>query len=704
MSRYSNQSGVYIPVINSVPEVEDIADVLALSAVKSFKKLATSVTFVDMFLAEVRRNGYDNELFDEVVQLIANLVDAEECENDDDAIDHISGTVVIGLSATFVANNPKLERLLSRPELDMLEDCLADISNVLNQLDRPSRQGRGGSRRTSGRDGSRNDDRGSRRGNVDRRAYNGGNNNQRDDNYNDRGGRYEPSPRRRRKSREPLNYRGNESNRDERVSRNGRQPPAAFESYHDTAPQDGRRRDNLTTKERLRQEEQGGYRTETTVEPRGGNRLAHSNQRTEANANGTQTRSELRASRRDAVVKTDTKTSNERNSNEQWHEKKDGSQVMIVPATEREISNRKGPFTILPLFPSNTTGYFTVNSDGDITGVLSIPKSEEDMDRERHDPTRFFTTWGPKTRIPNHKETAKALGHLQTKARINEIEKEIEAKYNFDELEDLPAIDVDKMYVANSITTYEPHEDFVSTGRQILLDEVTHEHVKDMFLEGIETATINYTAIEFCGWTIVGDAAKKAMELKGLSSFSAIKNKLFELGEHIPSSTLHELDVIATSWVNDYVKYNLGIQRWNIDSFMNDIDELVMEIAKEYRITTEFTSKAALLVGTVLCPMTNRDVSVQELTGLSEDGPFTVKFGKMSNITLIQIDSDELDIYLTGLSGMITRDSWPTLSMALDVVNTLSKPTTAEMVLITKDNRKIHVSQGNTPGSYIVSR
>lgn len=326
------------------------------------------------------------------------------------------------------------------------------------------------------------------------------------------------------------------------------------------------------------------------------------------------------------------------------------------------------------------------------------------MDRERHDTTRFFTTWGPKTRLPNHKATAKALGHIQTKALIREIEKEIEAKYNFDDLEELPAIDVDKMYVASSITTYEPHEDFVATGRQILLDEVKHEHVKEMFSEGIETATINYTAIEFCGWTIVGDAAKKVMELKGLSSFSAIKNKLFELDELIPSSTLHELDVIATNWVNDYVQYNLGISGWTIDSFMNDIDELITELAKVYSITTEFTSKAALLVGTVLCPMTNRDADIRALTGLSEDGPFTVKFGKMSNITLIQIDSDELAIYLTGLSGTITRDSWPTLSMALDVVNTLSKPTTAEMVLITKDNRKIHVSPTDVVGSYIVSR
>ena len=703
MSRYGSQSGVYIPVIRSIPEIEDIADILSLAAVRSLKKLSETIPFVDMFLAEVSRNGYDNDMFDEVVQLIATMVEAEGCENDDGAIDEIAGQVVVGLAATFVANNPSLEKLLTGPELDVLEDCLAEISNIVNQLERPARQGRGGSRRGGAR-GGRRDDRDSRRGSVDRRDYNGGNS-RRDD---DRGSRYGQSPRGRRKSREPLNYRGNEGVRDDRVSRNGRQPPVAFESYHDTTRQDSRR-DNLTAKERLRLEEQDNRQhtpaAQTVLETRHGNRAPVGGQRTDANPSGTLSRTEVRAARRDNNVTPDTAPSNNGlGANEHWHEKKDGSRVVVVPAVLREIKSRKGPYKVLPLFPSNTTGYFTINSDGDITGVVGVPKSEEDMDRERHDPTRFFSTWGPKTRIPNHKATAKALGHLQTKDRISEIEKELEAKYNFEELEELPEIDIDKMYVANSITTYEPHEDFVSTGRQILLDEVKHEHVKEMFSEGIETATINYTAIEFCGWTIVGDGAKKAMELKGLSSFSAIKNKLFELDEFIPSSTLHELDVIATNWINDYVLYNLGIRGWVIDSFMNDIDVLIKELAKEYSITTEFTSKAALLVGTVLCPMTNRDADIRELTGLVEEGPLTVKFGKMSNITLIQIDSDELDIYMAGLSGMVTRDSWPTLSMALDVVNTLSKPNTAEMVLITKDNRKIRVSQDSTIGSYIVSR
>lgn len=707
MSRYGSQAGVYIPVIRSIPEIEDIVDILSLAAVKNLKKLSETIPFVDMFLAEVSRNGYDNEMFDEVVQLIANMVEAEACENDDHAIEEIAGQVVVGLAATFVANNPRLEKLLTGPEIDVLEDCLAEIANIINQLERPGRQSRGSNRRGGSR-GGRGDDRDYRRGNVDRRAYNGGSS-RRDDGYNDRGSRYDQSPRGRRKSREPLNYRGNEDNRDNRVSRNGRQPPAAFESYHDAAPQDSRRRDNLTTKDRLRLEEQDNQRgtrdPQTAPGARQANRVSIGGQRTQSNNDGTQARAESRAARLENNAKAvEPVVDNKLSSNEQWYEKKDGSRVIIVPVSIREIKNRKGPYKVLPLFPVNMAGHFTLNSDGDITGVLGIPKSEEDMDRERHDPTRFFTTWGPKTRVPNHKATAKALGHLQTKALINEIEEELESKYNFDELEELPVIDIDKLYVANSITTYEPHEDFVSTGRQILLDEVKHEHVKEMFSEGLETATINYSAIEFCGWTIVGDAAKKAMELKGLSSFSAIKNKLFELDELIPSSTLHELDVIATNWVNDYVQYNLGIKGWIIDSFMSDIDELVTELAREHRITTEFTSKAALLVGTVLCPMTNQDSDIRALTGLSEDGAFTVKFGKMSNITLIQVDSDELAIYLTGLSGVITRESWPTLSMALDVVNTLSKPTTAEMVLITKDNRKIHISQGDTTGSYIVSR
>lgn len=691
MSRYSSQIGVYVPVIKASREVEDIVDLISLAAVKALRSLSKDIIFVDMYLADISANGYDNELYDKLVQLIADMVDAERCSHDDDAIAGLAESCVVGLAAVYISEDKRQANLLTTAEYDVLENCLAAFDNMMAQLDRPAR-------------------RGGNRDRVDRRDYDGGRSrgnsrdrgrrsNRRDDydDYDDGYGRRRDAPRSPRNNREAFDYRGNRSPDRGRGGRNsGRRPPAAYEDYHDANEVTPGRNETMKDKLRAQESDVPQIRRAQTVKER-----HHGEEVPVGGHNTTQpiTRSRRQATR--AVVAEETPVAN---SGEILHEKEDGVIIRTILATQDNMMGRKTPYSVIPIFPMTVDGYFTLNSKGDITGVIGLPKSEEDMNRARHDASRFFKAWGNKTREANHRATAKALGDIQTKAKISEIETQLANKYDFDTLEQLPVVDTDTLYVVKTMTTYEPHEDFVSTAQELLLSEIGHEHVHEMFATDIGEIPINYSAVEFCGLSLTGDAASKAMELKSLTSFSAIRNKLLELESLLPSSSLHELDSIATNWVNDLVLYTLGVLGWTIDSFMLDIDDLTKALSDKLFISTAFTSQAANLVSTVLCPLTNKDEDIRNLTGLAEDGPFTVKFGKLTNITIIRVDSDEFGLYLDGLSGCVTRDSWSSLSMALDIVTTLSNAHTAEMLLVTSDNRKIHVTAGNAVGEYILSR
>lgn len=690
MSRYSNQAGVYIPVIKASREVEAIVDIISLITVKTLRRLSETITFVDMYLADVSVNGYDNAGYDKLVQLVATMVDAERCSGSDDDIEDIAEGCVLGLAAVYVYDDERAVKLLTGAEYDILKDCVVAFDNQMNQLDRASSRSRN-----------------SGRGRVDRREYDGGRNHRasqdsyRDD-YDDGYGRRQEPSRNSRGSRDSFRYRGNDQDTRRRGGRNaGRRPPVVHEDYFDVdannAVDQGR---HTTVKDRLRTQERGAptlRRAQTVEETRHGAEVpvgGHSTSRP--------VRTDRQKNRRDMVIRhSETPVLNEQ---ERLHEKEDGSMVRIIPVTQDNMADRASPYAVIPLFPITVDGYFTLNSNGDIVGVIGLPKSEEDMERDRHDASRFFKTWGNKVRDPNHRATAKALGDIQTKAKIGEIETQLAAKYDFDTLEELPVVDTDTLYVVKTMTTYEPHEDFVSTAKELLLAEVEHEHVSDMFATDIDEIPINYSAVEFYGITLTDEAAHKAMELKSLSSFGAIKNKLSELESLMPASSLYVLDSIATNWVNDLVRYTLGVENWVIDSFMSDINELTKALSSKLNISTAFTSQAINLVSTVLHPLTNKDEDIRSLTGLSEEGPFTVKFGKLTNITLIKIDSDELGLYLDGISGCVTKESWASMSMALDVVNTLSNVHTAQMLLVTSDNRKIHVSAGKNSGEYILSR
>lgn len=694
MSRTDYKVGVYLPQIQGSIDVQEIVGELAYSAVNALKDLS-EVAFVEMYETNVRRDGYDNELFDELIQLVADVVDSQEIWDDLGYIDESVRIIIMGKSAQFTLSNPRLEKVLTDKELAVAEECAAELDNIVAQMTRPSRRGR----RRDDYDDNRRGSRSSRSSRVrgsgrssDRRPYNGGRS------------EYEPAPRRNgrdrggrdRGGRGNFDYRGNE--RDGRGrNNNGRRPPE--DEYYDIDDRRDYRGSHMTTKERLRREGQPARRAETVVQDRRGHRVPVGGTR-EVTQSGIPVRSTpLYQANPDVVPE-----ARAANAGEILHEQEDGRRVLIIPATQTNMRQRKTPYNVLPLFPTTVDGYFTINSSGDITGVLGLPKSEEDMERQRHDVSRFFKNWGNMTRPVNHKATAKALGDIQSKALIRQMEAEIEEKYNLNDIETLPEVDVDKLYVAKAITTYEAHEDFVSTGQHLLLEDIEHENLRKKFDEKISDIPINYSAIRFCGFSLTGIAADKALELNGLVSFSSIRNKLIELEPLVPSSTLHELDLIATDWVNNLVKRKFGILKWDIDSFLLDIEDLIAELAKDYGISVAFTSLASGLVETVLKPLTNKDKEVCDLTGLTPDGELTVKFGKLSNITLLQIDSDELALFLEEECGSVTHDSWSSMATALDVISTLSKQNTAEMMLITRDNRKIYVDQGNTKGEHILSR
>lgn len=693
MSR-TNRNGTYLPRINGSIDVQEIVDVLSFAAVDAIRNIGEK-SFVDMYSSVVRVDGYENDTYDALVQHIADVVDSSQAWDDEDFINEIALQAVLGLAAEYVTAIPRLENLLTAEELDIALTVLAELDHTRDQLDRSSRRGRGGDRRrsrdTRSRDPRSRDARSRDTRRPQRTAYNAG----RYDDYRHEDERPSSRDNRNRRGsrdnrRDSFNYRGNNRDSGQSLSRNGRQPP--MDDQYDDFPDNRRDSNQLTTKERLRRENTRTPQAVTQIDETRGNKVPVGG-RTDVS----RTSSILDTSRRADPAR-------QVNSEETSHELEDGRTVILIPATRVNMKSKKSPYRVLPVFPSTANGFFTLTSNGDITGVIGLPKTDEEMDKQRHDVSRFFKTWGRKDKLPDHKATAKALGDIQATAWVNQMEKEIEEKYGLDDIETIPEIDIDNLYVAKSITTYEAHEDFVGTGQAILMGDIEHQNMKDKFGEVITQVPINYSAIEFCGFSLTGAAATKALELQGLSSFSAIKNKLYELEPLVSSAILFELDQIATKWVNDLVARKFGIINWSIDSFLSDIEDLVLELAKDFSLTVELTAQASGLVETVLRPLTNRDADVCQLTGLTKDAELTVKFGRLSSITLLQLDSDELALYMKNESGSVTYDSWASMALALQVFDTLSKPNTAEMLLVTRDNRKIYVEHGSLKGEYILSR
>lgn len=403
--------------------------------------------------------------------------------------------------------------------------------------------------------------------------------------------------------------------------------------------------------------------------------------------------------------------------NEVIHKLPSGKVVLILKATKANAEGYTNKYCKFPpMTPLDLQAWYILNENKEIVDLITLDNKDYDMEKSEHETARFFQPWGTKTSLPDTEATSRELAKMQVKAQVEEIEKALVEEYDMDSEdfvklpEDKNILDIERLHVINKddMATIDKGDDLVGVGRRMLLESVGNEEIKELYreaVEGAEVVPVNYHAMTFYNWTLGGRAAEKALELRGLNSFPSIRRKLYELSDILPSSTMRLIDSIATEWVNNVVHTRFGYDKEAINSFMLDIEGLLDFFeANDAEVLTRFKQMASNLVTTVLYPHTTSDEYVLRAMGATEDEDSLVVFGEMSNITIMNLDSDLFAVNAEMDGGTVTKTSWSSLHSVIEIIKDMAKPQVANYYLSTRDNCKMKISITNDVGVYLIER
>lgn len=399
--------------------------------------------------------------------------------------------------------------------------------------------------------------------------------------------------------------------------------------------------------------------------------------------------------------------------------KENGKDVLLISVEDANKANENKlvyPNLYCPGFSPITPGdhvpYYVLDENRNIVGLIKSDKEEEDMEKADHETARFFATWGPYSRTPDNEETKARIATLSTKAFIRSIEEEIKQKYQSDDKTDaeLPekVVDMERLHVLpkDVIASLNPEtDDLVAAGRSLVTSNITDPAICKKYIRaayGDEVIPTNYHAININNWTLKDAAADKANELVGVTNYSVIRRKLMELEPLVKASTLRIIDKIAADWVNETLTKRYGYPKNAINSYISAIEELLLFLEEDDKPTYDkFIQDAGGLTGTVLHPLSTNEPVVRKALNISEDAEDTneVVFGKMCNVTLINIDSDKFSANVASNTDAysFTFDSWPAMRNVANNLFSLCNPQVANVYIVTRDNRRMEISRTGNP-------
>lgn len=397
----------------------------------------------------------------------------------------------------------------------------------------------------------------------------------------------------------------------------------------------------------------------------------------------------------------------------------DGKSVLIIRPIDAEEDEDKYPNLFNPQFAPITAGdvqvFYLLDKNRNIVDM--IISEEDEMVKEEHETARFFAAWGNKTGLPDVEETSKTLAKLQTNARVDEIEKQLVSRYGLDTDDaELPEklVDISKLHIVDSDNIAQIKsldDDLVSIGRSVLFESIDNEKLKSSYMlsniGGVVIPTNFQTAI-VPDWTLNGEAGTLALELIGLKTHGSIRRKLFELADIVDSNIMKLIDKIATDWMNEFIHKQLGYDYGVALSYMADVEQFIDWVEKDDNtLYTAFCSSASLLVNTVLKPLDTNLQEVKDRFDLEGDAwDNQVIFADISNITLINIDSDDFSANLNTNKGIgtITRKTWASMWLVCKNLFGLCTPDVNKVLIVTRDNCKMQISRTYLPGEYSLSQ
>jgi hypothetical protein len=225
---------------------------------------------------------------------------------------------------------------------------------------------------------------------------------------------------------------------------------------------------------------------------------------------------------------------------------------------------------------------------------------------------------------------------------------------------DIPAVKLDTAIVVSDMKTAHNKLQLALKKNDIAFDDnVPFEYYVDMV-----------TPI-----MVTGEDAKAIVKMGEALTFEELIDAMSKVGEN---EVANKLDERLTDTVNRLVKHNLGLRGWSIESFGEDYQALVTELAKDFGedFATRFKDAAPAVVGAALQTSKTEEVTAygMRVLGVTEadlEGTdyVVLNFVERNSVTILPWRLSELRVRLdTESNSLVPESSLPNLHTALSAI------------------------------------
>lgn len=225
---------------------------------------------------------------------------------------------------------------------------------------------------------------------------------------------------------------------------------------------------------------------------------------------------------------------------------------------------------------------------------------------------------------------------------------------------DIPAVKLDTAIVVSDMKTAHNKLQLALKKNDIAFDDnVPFEYYVDMV-----------TPI-----MVTGEDAKAIVKMGEALTFEELIDAMSKVGEN---AVADKLDARLTETVNRLVKHNLGLRGWSIESFGEDYQALVTELAKDFGedFATRFKDAAPAVVGAALQTSKTDEVTAygMRVLGVTEadlEGTdyVVLNFVERNSVTILPWRLSELRVRLDAESNsLVPESSLPNLHTALSAI------------------------------------
>ena len=353
--------------------------------------------------------------------------------------------------------------------------------------------------------------------------------------------------------------------------------------------------------------------------------------------------------------------------------------------------------------------YFIVDDNGVVTKDFSVVKPEyqsqyEDliMNKEQHNYTRFFNALTPRDNVEeiDYNKAIEAFANAQTQTKVKELIETLEADSNAVKENGVLQITGTGLQSTNIVVGETLGDDYVSHAYTTVADLVDDK-------AEVDNCTIRYVHANLNKQLQIDELAKVAKGLNTCTKWKEIVNVLNEMSEFDNTGIATILNERATNYVNNMLisMFNIYPTDFYMESFHLDILDVEEEMEKR-GLDTQFNKLVTKMVASVLYCFDRNSNLFKEVLGTDENDEYSelVTFGIVRDVTVLPIHSNLIALDSNKKRAVVTEGSAPQLYTLIKKTVDSAHPRSAEIILVTSDNRVMYVNRTANSNSFAVTQ